>query len=49
MALVIRRHEYLVEKSLKGFIKAKPRSILPEKSNFTVEFTIKDNKDQDEF
>lgn len=36
MSLVIRRHEYLVEKSLKGFIKTKPRSILPEKSNFSV-------------
>lgn len=48
MSLVLRRHEYLVEKELKGFIKQKPRSILPEKSNFTVGFTIKDNREMDE-
>ncbi len=48
MALVSRRHDYLVEKELKGFIKSKPRSILPEKSNFTIRFTIKDNKEMDE-
>lgn len=43
MTLVKRRHAYLVEKSLKGFIKTKPRSILPEKSNFTVLFTQREN------
>ena len=47
MSLVIRRHDYLIEKELKGFIKQKPRSILPEKSNFGVTFTIKDNREMD--
>lgn len=45
MALVKRRHSYLIEKSLKGFIKSKPRSILPEKSNFTVLFTKREKAD----
>ena len=48
MSLVIRRHNYLVEKSLMGFIKSKPRTILPEKSNFSVTFTVKDNREMDE-
>ncbi len=42
MALLKRRHAYLIEKSLKGFIKNKPRSILPEKSNFAVGFTLRE-------
>lgn len=45
MALVKRRHAYLIEKSLKGFIKSKPRSILPEKSNFAVLFTHREKSD----
>ena len=44
MRLLKRRHSYLIEKSLKGFIKSKPRSILPEKSNFAVSFTTRDNQ-----